>query len=342
MDGSHAPKHSGGPSSLPETSMSASEKRLFALVVAGLVLINLGTFVMAIPETTSIDGGCCAPTQVLAKDFSAYYTAAWRLFHDPSEVYFHGLVSDGGPGISPQPQGYKYLPSFLLLISPFLSLPYGSALAAFDVLQFALLPLIAALLYFLLKGRGLVVASVVAAAVIVLPLPLAYSQATLSASYYWQWAEGQCKVLEVFLLLSSFALAKSGRPRAAGVVFALAAFDPRFAVLGAPLILAYTKNLRATVVYGAATLVLANLPLLYPPTLLGFLAMVFTSGALTPPYPYTFIPTVALLLLIYFDRREVVRALRRIGRERFFSERPASPTREAGRRGDLGASARQV
>ncbi|HYB45019.1 MAG TPA: glycosyltransferase 87 family protein [Nitrososphaerales archaeon] len=275
----------------------------------------MGIFVAALPETTNIDGGCCAPSQQLAKDFSAYYTAAWRLLHDPSEVYFRGLVSDGGPSISPQPQGYKYLPSFLLLIFPLLLLPYGSALTAFDILQFALLPLMAALLYSILRGRGLVVTSVVTAAVLVLPLPLAYSQWTLSASYYWQWAEGQCKVLETFLLLSALALARSGRPRVAGAVFALAAFDPRFAVLSAPLVLAYAKNLRAFAVCGAATFALANLALLYPPTLSGFFGMVFTSGALTPPYPYTFIPVVAVLLLLYVDRKEVVSAVRRVGRK---------------------------
>jgi hypothetical protein len=301
--------------------VKASEKRLFALVVAGLVVINLGIFIAAMPETSTIDGGCCAPNRQLAKDFSAYYTAAWRLFHDPSEIYFHGLVSDGGPAISPEPQGYKYLPSFLLMIFPLLLLPYGSALTAFDVLQLALLPLMAALLYYLLKGKGLVLTSVVTAVVLVLPLPLAYSQWTLSASYYWQWAEGQCKVFETFLLLSALALAKSGRPRAAGAVFALAAFDPRFAVLSTPLILAYTRDLRAFVVYGATTFVLANLALLYPPTLLGFLAMVFTSGALTPPYPYTYIPVAALLLLALADRKEVGRALRGIDQKRFFLER---------------------
>jgi hypothetical protein len=300
---------------------TASEKRLFALVVAGLVLINFGTFAAAMPETTTIDGGCCAPSQQLAKDFSAYFTAAWRLFHDPSQIYFHGSVSDGEAGILPQPQGYKYLPSFALLISPLLLLPYGSALFAFDVLQFALLPLIAALVYYILKGRSFPVISVVVAAVLVLPLPLQAAQWALSTSYYWQWAEGQCKVLETFLLLSALALAKSGRSKAAGVVAALAAFDPRFVVLSTPLILAYNRDLRAFAVYGAATFVLGNLALLYPPTLLGFFSMVFTSGALTPPYPYTYIPIAALLLLMFVDRKEVGMALRRLGQERFFSER---------------------
>jgi hypothetical protein len=303
--------------------MTTKGKRVFALVVGGLILVNLLTFAMAIPETATIDGGCCASNQLLAKDFSAYYTAAWRLFHDPSQVYYHGSVSDGEPAISPQPQGYKYLPSFLLLVSPLLALPYGSALVEFDVFQFALLPLIAALIYLLLKDKGFVAASIVSAAVLVLPFPLMTSQWGISVIYYWQWAEGQSKVLDTFLLLSAFTLAKYGRPRAAGVVFALGAFDPRFALLGAPLMIAYSKELRTTAIYAAAAFVLTNLALLYPPTLLGFLRMVFTSGALTPPYPYTFIPIVALVLLTYVEREEVALAIRRLSQERFFSKSPA-------------------
>lgn len=310
-------------SRLTEAGVTDGGKRLFALVVVGLVLVNLGTFVAAIPETTTVDGGCCAPNQLLAKDFSAYYTAAWRLFQDPSQIYFHGSVSDGELAILPQPQGYKYLPSFLLLISPLLALPYGSALIAFDVLQFALLPLIAVLIYRLLKDKGFAVASIVAALVLVLPFPFPTPQWSLSVVYYWQWAEGQCKVLDTFLVLSAFALAKSGRPRSAGAVFALAAFDPRFALLGAPLMAAYSRDLRTTVIFAAAAFGLTNLVLLYPPTLLGFLTMVFTTGALTPPYPYTFIPMVALILLIYVNREEVGLAIRRIREETFFLGRRA-------------------
>ncbi len=298
--------------------MSVKGKRVFAVVVAGLILVNLAIFAMALPETARIDSGCCVSDQPLAKDFSAYYTAAWRLFNDPAQVYYHGALSDGEPAITPQPQAYKYLPSFLLLVSPFLSLPYGSALVAFDVFQFALLPLIAVLLYSLLKGKGFAVATAVTALVLVLPFPLPTPQWSISVFYFWQWAEGQCKVLDTFLLLSAFTLARSGRPRAAGVVFALAAFDPRFALLGAPLMIAYSKNLRSTATYAVGTLVLTNIALFNPPTFLGFLKMVFTTGALTPPYPYTFIPLVMLVLLTYADRDAVIAAMRGLGRKGSF------------------------
>lgn len=300
---------------LSAEGLTVRGKRAFAVIAACLILVNLAIFAMAFPETSRIDSGCCVSDQPLAKDFSAYYTAAWRLFNDPAQVYFHGALTDGEPAILPQPQGYKYLPSFLILVSPFLSFPYGSALVAFDVLQFALLPLMAVMLYTLLKGKGFVVAVAVTALVLVLPFPLPDPNWSISVFYFWQWAEGQCKVLDTFLLLSALTLAKSGRPRAAGVVFALAAFDPRFALLGAPLMIAYSKNLRTTAVYAAGALVLTNVALFNPPTFLGFLKMVFTTGALTPPYPYTFIPLVALILLTYVDRHAVVAALRGLGRK---------------------------
>jgi hypothetical protein len=288
-------------------------KSSFVIVVVLLLLVSLTTLAIAIPETARIDSGCCASGELLAKDFSAYYTAGWRLFHDPAQIYFSGFLGDGEPAILPQPQGYKYLPSFLLLVFPFLAVPYGSALVAFDIFQFALLPLIAFMIYYLLKGKSLAVASVVVALVLVLPIPLPTIHWSISFSYYWQWAEGQCKVLETFLLLSALALARSGRPRSAGVAYAFAAFDPRLAILAAPLMLAYTKDVRTTAIYTAGTLVVSNLALFYPPTFVGFVKMVFTSGALTPPYPYTFVPIIALAALMIVDRDAVISALRGLG-----------------------------
>jgi len=287
-------------------------KVIFGVIVAVLILLNLSIFVAAIPETYKVDGGCCAPNQLLAKDFSAYYTAAWRLFNNPSEIYYHGAPIGGGPSILPEPEGYKYLPSMLLLISPLLALPYSEALLAFDLVQFILLPLIAFLVYALAKDKGTLVASGVAVAVLVLPLPFATPQLALSASYYWQWAEGQSKVLETFLLLFSLALAKSGRPRLAGVAFGIASFDPRFALLSLPLFLAYGTDLKKSAAYAASTILITNPILFYPPTLSGFITMLFTSGLDTPLYYYSFIPAVALVSLMVVDRKRIGSAVRGI------------------------------
>ena len=168
-----------------------------AFVVIALLAVSLVIFGTAIPETTRADSGCCAPGSVtLSKDFSAYYVDAWRLFHDPGNIYTKGTVQDGGPQIPPQPQEYKYLPSFLLVISPLLLLPYQTALLAFDALQLLLLPLLAYLLYLVLKGKGVWVIATVEAAVLLVPSP--FPGWGLSAAYYWQWGEGHAKVLVTY------------------------------------------------------------------------------------------------------------------------------------------------
>jgi len=292
------------------------EKTAFAIVVAVLIGLNLVILVSAYPETMLVDSGCCAPSSVkLVKDFSAFYTAAWRLFHNPSDIYTPGIVHDGEYLLLPQPEAFKYLPSFLLIISPLLLLPYQGALTAFDIVQFLLLPLIAIMLYGLLKGRGLLTTSVVTAAVLLFPLPFLTPQFGLSLSYYWQWAEGQSKVLDTFLLLLSFYLAKGGRPRLSGFVFALGAFDPRFALLGLPVLAIYSTKFKQSLLYAAGTLALLNLPLLYPLTAAGFLHMVFSSGISTSPTWYDFIPTAALVSLILVNHEKLsVMMMKRLNR----------------------------
>jgi hypothetical protein len=288
-----------------------SRNALITITIIGLILLNALTLAEAIPETRVIDGGCCS-SSLLAKDFSAYYVGAWRLVNDPGELYTRGVVNDGGPATPPKPESYKYMPSFLLLIIPFLSLTYQDALLAFDLLQFLLLPIIAALLWWLLRREKPLYIGIALLLVLLQPFPLPHWG--LSASYYWQWAEGQAKVLETLLLLLSFFLGESGRPKLSGVAFAFASFDPRFALLGFPLFLLFNRRrLKASVGSAFLSLVVINLPLFYPPTLEGFLAMSFSYGATTPLYFYSFIPLAALAILYVAHRAELASALRSIG-----------------------------
>ena len=278
-----------------------------AFVVIALLAVSLVIFGTAIPETTRADSGCCAPgSGTLSKDFSAYYVAAWRLFHDPGNIYTKGTVQDGGPQTPPQPQEYKYLPSFLLVISPLLLLPYQTALLAFDALQLLLLPFLAYLLYLVLKGKGVWVIATVEAAVLLVPSP--FPGWGLSAAYYWQWGEGQAKVLVTFLLVLMLFLAKYRRPKLAGVAGALASFDPRFLVLAVPLLAAYSKG-RWTQAAGAFAIafVLLNLPLFSPAVAEGMVKMLESGGALTLPFPYSWIPLVAIVSLTIADWRLVRR-----------------------------------
>ena len=183
------------------------------------------------------------------------------------------------------------------MIAPLLTLPYQSALTAFDAAQFLLLPLMALLLYRLLVSRGKTTVLLVTLGVILLPLPFDAPQWGISASYYWQWAEGQSKVLETFLLLLSFYLGSARRPHLSGVVYAFGAFDPRVSILALPLFLVYNDRRRTAVGYAVAALAAFNFPLLYPPMATGFLSMVLSSGLSTPPYYYTFIPLFTVICL---------------------------------------------
>jgi len=279
-------------------------KIVFVVGIAVLIILNLYTLIVAYPETYTANAGILASGTVLAKDFSAYYIGAWRLWNDPVHIYAFGALKDGEPVILPRPEAYKYLPSFLLVVSPFLSLNYQQALTAFDIVQFMLLPLMAYLLYKILQNKPLAVTFAVMIVALLLPIPS--PQVGLSLSYYWQWGEGQAKVFLTFLLLLSFYLGTRGKPYLSGIAFAFGFFDPRFGLLAIPLYVMYNrKNLKAAIVSAVGSLVLSNLILLYPGVSSGFTSMVFSSAITTALYYYSFIPFFTLVSLIIVNYREI-------------------------------------
>jgi hypothetical protein len=232
---------------------------------------------------------------------------AWRLWNNPAHIYNFGALKDGEPTILPHPEEYKYLPSFLLIISPFLSLNYQQALLAFDIAQFALLPLMAYLLYKLLSNKP--IAITLAVMVITLLLPFPTPQTGFSTSYYWQWGEGQAKVFVTFLLLISFYFGSRGRPYLSGIALAFGFFDPRFGLLALPLFIMYNrKNLKAATISLLGSLALSNAMLLYPGMASNFLNMVLASAVTTPLYYYSLIPLITLLSLIIVNIKELGRA----------------------------------
>jgi hypothetical protein len=295
-------KTPGGPD---RTSRS---KVIFGVAVSFLIVMNLVVLAAAYPETMAIDSGCCG-NRPLARDFSAFYIGAWRLINNPGQVYNASYVNDGEYHVLPQPEAYKYLPSFLLLATPFLSLSYQNALTAFDVFQFLLLPLIAWLIYELTKDKGITAAVVVAMIALLLPSPT--PQWSLSVAYYWQWAEGQSKVLETFLLVLSFYFGKSGRPYLSGITLGISAFDPRFALVSLPLFIMYNRSkLSGAFLSGTVTLLLTNASLLIPGMGSGFLNMLFGPGLSTPLYYYALIPLLTVVALTLLNLDEVLSSLK--------------------------------
>jgi Glycosyltransferase family 87 len=282
-------------------------KTILLIAATVLITLNLYTFVAAYPETYTPSPGINTQGTILAKDFSAYYVGAWRLWHNPSQIYHFGALGGAEPFTPPYPEAYKYLPSFLLFITPFLSLGYQQALLAFNILQFLLLPIMAYMLYKLLGSKHVAVTFAVMVVALLLPFPS--PNGGLSLSYYWQWGEGQAKVFLTFLLLLSFYLGSKGRPTLSGIALALGFFDIRFGLLAIPLFIMYNrKNIKTATASTIVTLAVLNLMLLYPGIGSGFLSMAFASGVTTPLYYYSLIPFFTLMTLIVVNFKELVAA----------------------------------
>jgi hypothetical protein len=286
---------------------SSAIKIAFVIGVAVLIILNAYTFTVAYPETYSFSPGINTSGTILAKDFSAYYMGAWRLWNNPAHIYNFGALNDGEPTILPHPEEYKYLPSFLLIITPFLSMNYQQALLAFDIAQFALLPVMAYLLYKLLGNKPLAVTFVVMIIALLLPFPT--PQRGFSLSYFWQWGEGQAKVFDTFLLMLSFYFGSRGRSYLSGVALAFGFFDPRFGLLALPLFVMYNrKNLKASTVRLISSLALSNAMLLYPGMASNFMSMFLASAVTTPLYYYSLIPFFTLIALMAVNFKELVAA----------------------------------
>jgi hypothetical protein len=282
-------------------------KIIFLIGVAALITLNLYTFTVAYPETYTPSPGISTSGSILAKDFSAYYVGAWRLWHNPGQIYHFGALNNGEPSTPPYPEAYKYLPSFLIIVSPLLTLDYQNALLTFDIIQFILLPAIAFLLYKLLNNKHIAVTFTVMIIALLLPLPTA--NWGISPSYYWQWGEGQAKVLLTFLILLSFYFGIKNKPIFSGITLAFGFFDVRFGLLAVPLFVMYNrKNLKSAGASAIGALALSNIMLLYPGMGTLFVNMVFGSGITTPLYYYSFIPFFTLLSLIVVNFKDVVAA----------------------------------
>lgn len=75
-----------------------SKKLLFALAVIIIMGLNFYTLSIAYPTMNrplSLAGAD------LPRDFSVYYIAAWRMFHNPSQIFTAGHLSDSEPTIYP-------------------------------------------------------------------------------------------------------------------------------------------------------------------------------------------------------------------------------------------------
>ncbi len=296
--------------------MDQKRKLLIVILIMGIAIsLNLLILLQAIPETQKIDSGCCAPkTAVLAKDYSAFYFAAWNLIHDPAAIYSVGSTQNASfLGISPRPESFKYLPSFLIFAVPSLVLSYPRALLAFDLIQFVMLVLISYLIYGLLRRENVAVIGTVSVIALLLPFSANPSWG-ISEAYFWQWAEAQSKVLELALILLSFYFGARKKPVVSGIFYGLSFFDPRFSLVAIPLFVTLNqgKISKASAVV-LITLIATNLPILaLPGVASGFVHMLVTGGATTPLYYYSYIPLLTTIALSVAKWRDIATTFGRV------------------------------
>ncbi len=102
--------------------LAQNRKKVLAIIIIIALALNIGTFIEAYPRTFKpLDA-------TYAADFSAYYIGEWRLFHNPTSIYYSGDYLPGDYVITPKPQTFMYTPSFLVFFAPFLALDYQTHL----------------------------------------------------------------------------------------------------------------------------------------------------------------------------------------------------------------------
>ena len=251
-----------------------NKKTAIILVILLAVTINFQIFCAAYPQTF----GPQSPD--LARDFSAYYIAAWRLFHNPTAVYSEG-AQPGDYQIAGRPQTFRYPPSFLILIAPFLTLGYQSALNVFDIIQFLSILALAFFVYKLVENKPLISASVVA--VIILANPILFLPSvkysitsflhwriaslnlqTISPSYCCGYVLANAHILQNTLLVGALYFGFAKKPWLSALLFSFGILDARVALLALPLMLWYNRqSIRKFIVGSAAFIGVTNLPFFF-------------------------------------------------------------------------------
>jgi hypothetical protein len=294
-------------------NLPLNKKTAIISIIALAVILNFSIFAQAYPLTFT------PQTDTLERDFSAYYIGEWRLFNNPTQVYHDGSLPGDYP-LAAQPQPFKYIPNFLILFAPFSILSYQNALSAFDIVQFLSMIPLAFFTYKLVKDKNLFLAAAVVLIVLLQPIlispSIAYDDAnflhyrmislnvqTFSPSYLCGYTLANAHILQNTLLVGALYFAFSKKPWLAALMFTFGAFDPRVALVAAPLLLWYNRQSLVKFV-GATTvlLVATNLPFfLYSGIGESFLNLVVTGNVVSQMYLYEYIPLYSIMALTLLE-----------------------------------------
>ena len=290
-----------------------SKKRAIILVILLAVLLNFSIFCYAYPQTFT------PQSATIARDFSAYYTGEWRLFHNPTKIYSDG-IQPGDYQILPQPQPFKYTPSFLILFAPFLTLSYQNALNAFDIIQFLSILALAFFVYKLIEDKNLFLGVIVAVIVLLDPLlispSISYDVAnflhyrmislhvqTFSPSYYCGYLLANAHILQTVLLVGALYFGFAKKPWLSALFFTFGIFDPRSALFALPLLLWYNRHsIWKFIVGSAAFLAATNLPFFfYYGVGFAFLKTETNASIVSQMYLYDWIPLYSIAALTILE-----------------------------------------
>jgi hypothetical protein len=281
-----------------QTLKESNNKKIIYIIIAS-VIVNLCIFTITFPDAFKLPADA-----TLARDFSAYYIGEWRLFNDPTHVYFGGALPTDYP-IYPIVQSFKYTPSFLVMFAPFILLSYENALAAFDLLTVALIPALAFFVYKMVKDKNVILAGAVAIIVLINPLPSLQINNTINyaGGYYFGYLFGNAHILQAILLVGALYFGFAKKPWLSAVLFVFGAFDPRPALLALPLLLWYNRAGLVKFVSGSAGLVaLTNLPFFfYYGVGFAFIDEIGQAQIVSQWYPYDWVPIYAVLALTIME-----------------------------------------
>jgi len=294
-----------------------SNKQIIILVILVAIALNIISFCVAYPEISK------PKSATSARDFSAYYIGEYRLFHNPTNIYFDG-VQPGDYQIVSQPQTFKYTPSFLILLAPFLALDYLSALTIFDFLQFALIPILAFMVYKIVKDKNYILGAIAAAIILIQPLPtpsmnqppaplinlglFSVNYQSFAPSYYCGYLFVNAHILQTVLLIGALYLGFIKKPWLSALLFAFGLLDPRAAIVALPLLFWYNRQEIHQFITAATIFVLAtNLPFFFYYDIgLTFLRTEVNGYVILQSYAYDWIPIYGVVALTVVEITTIV------------------------------------
>jgi hypothetical protein len=229
--------------------------------------------------------------------------------HNPSQVYSGGPQS-GDYEILPPAAAFKYTPSFLFLVLPFLNLNYQNAMVAFNFLQLLLIPILAFFVFKLLSNKQPMLAVASSIVILIQPLPkiiFGWRNLPLSielnpfSSYYAGWINGNAHILQTFLLVGSIYFVAFRKPLMSALLFSFGLLDPRIGLLAIPLLVwnaSKNEQLNRFILFSIFLISIENIPFLFYFNIgQSFIKTDFNLFTISQFYSYEWIPIYSVLAL---------------------------------------------